>query len=79
MNVKITKGIYQIIKENIAQNDISFLMLILSLFLLPLSINFSTFTFILSIGLKVIQVVFKKDKVFSTKALRQSSIIGVVF
>jgi O-antigen ligase len=79
MNIKMIRSANQIIKEIIAQKDISFLMLILSLFLLPLSINFSTFTFILSIGLKVIQVVFNKDKVFSTKALRQSSIIGVVF
>ncbi len=79
MNVKITKGIYQIIKENIAQNDISFLMLAISLFLLPLSINFSTFTFILSIGLKAVQVIVKKDRFFYSKTLKQSSIIGIVF
>jgi O-antigen ligase len=78
MNNKI-KEIYQIIKESIAQKDISFLMLAISVFLLPLSINFSTFTFILSLGLKGVQVIFKKDRFFNTKTLRQSSIIGAVF
>jgi O-antigen ligase len=78
MNHKI-KEKYQIIKENIAQKDFSFLMLVLSVFLLPFSINFSTFIFILSFGLKVVQVIFKKNRLFNTKALRQSSMIGAVF
>jgi O-antigen ligase len=69
----------QIIKESIAQKDISFLMLAISVFLLPLSINFSTFTFILSLGLKGVQVIFRKERVFNTKTLRQSSMIGAMF
>lgn len=69
----------QILKEVLHKKDFSFLMLMLSMFLLPLTINFSTFTFILSIGLKVVQVIFKKDRFFNSKALKHSSIIGVVF
>lgn len=75
----MTSKAYQIIKESIAQKDISFLMLAISLFLLPLSINFSTFYFLLSLGLKTVQIIFRKDQIFNTKALIQSSMIGVLF
>jgi len=68
-----------ILKEIISKKDISFLVFALSLFLLPLSINLSTFTFILSVVLKLIQVGLKRDKLFQSKALKNSAIIGLIF
>uniref|UniRef100_UPI004049853A O-antigen ligase family protein n=1 Tax=Gelidibacter sp. TaxID=2018083 RepID=UPI004049853A len=68
-----------IIQQLIKQKDISFLMLALTMFLLPLSINLSSFTIILSLVFKIIQIVFLKQSVFKTSALKNSSIIGFVF
>ena len=68
-----------ILKETIHKKDMSFFVFTLSILLLPLSINLSTFTFVLSIALKLIQVALKRDKLFATKALKHSSIIGLCF
>lgn len=68
-----------ILKESIFKKDMSFLALTLTAFFLPLSINLSTFTLILSIVFKLIQVVLKRDKLFATKALKHSAIIGLCF
>lgn len=73
------KGKYQILKQIFKEKDISFLLLILSTFLLPLSINLSTFTFILSLATGLLQVLFTKRKLFKTRALKHSSIIGLIF
>ena len=71
--------LYFELKEIIKQRDFSFLVFIISLFLLPLSINFSTFTLILALGLKVIQVIFTSKKLFASKVLKNSSLLGMVF
>ena len=71
--------IQQTIKDLISQKDFSFLMLALSLLLLPMSINLSTFTFILAIGLKIMQRLILKHKLFASRALGHSSIIGLIF
>lgn len=61
------------------EKDFSFLVFCLSLFFLPLSVNLSSFGIILSICLKLIQVFFFKQKLFSASSLKYSSIIGFVF
>ncbi|WP_223032314.1 O-antigen ligase family protein [Hanstruepera marina] len=73
------KIIRVILKEIISKRDFSFLMFSLSLFLLPISINLSTFTFLASLLLKMVQVLLKRNKLFSTKGLKNSSIVGLVF
>lgn len=70
---------YQLIRQLITEKDASFLVLALSLFLLPMSINLSTFTFILAVGLKLVQTLFLKSRLFRTKALKQSGLIGFLF
>ena len=62
-----------IIKEMVSKKDISFLVFALSIFILPLSINFSTFTFILALALKLLQSIFRKDKLFKTEGLKHSA------
>jgi len=69
----------EILKNTISQKDISFLMFCASVFLLPFSINISTLTFILAIIFKFIQAGLKRNKFFESKALKHSSIIGIVF
>ena len=68
-----------IIKEMGSKKDISFLVFALSIFILPLSINFSTFTFILALALKLLQSIFRKDKLFKTEGLKHSALIGLLF
>ncbi len=68
-----------LIKEAVSKKDFSFLMFTLSLFLLSISINLSTFTFIASLVLKLIQTGLKKQPLFETKALKNAAIIGFVF
>lgn len=69
----------EILRDLLAKRDISFLILVLSIFCLPLSINLSTFTFILAIATKLIQVGLKRDKLFATPGLKHASIIGLCF
>lgn len=66
-------------KELLNKKEYSFLALLTSLFLLPLSINLSTFLFFVAVGFKLIQILFFKESLFSSKALRYSSIIGLIF
>ncbi|MEZ4801586.1 MAG: O-antigen ligase family protein [Gelidibacter sp.] len=68
-----------IFKTLIQEKDISFLLLGLTLFLLPFSINLSTFTLILSLAFKFVQVFVFDFRVFRTKALKASACIGFVF
>ena len=68
-----------IIREVISAKDISFLMLTVSICLLPLSINLSTFTFILAIAFQLVQIILKRNKLFETRALKHSAIIGLLF
>ncbi|TDY13596.1 O-antigen ligase family protein [Meridianimaribacter flavus] len=68
-----------IIKLVVKKGDYSFLALTLSMFLLPLSINLSTFTLIASIVLKIIQSIYHKELKYGSKALKHSVIIGFVF
>ena len=72
-------GLGAILKEIISKKDISFLVFIISLFLLPLSMNFSSLTLIISLVLKSIQVLLKRDVLFATKALKNAAIIGLCF
>jgi hypothetical protein len=65
--------------EIIAKKDVSFLVFLISMFFLPMSVNLSTFTLIVSICLKVIQVVVLKESFFKTRALKVSSAIGLLF
>lgn len=68
-----------ILKSFYLEKDFSFLAIATSLFLLPLSINLSTFALIVGLALKLIQVLFLKQKFFVAKSLRVSSAIGVLF
>ena len=68
-----------ILKETIYKKDMSFLTFTLSILFLPLSINLSTFTLVISIAFKLIQVALKRDKLFASKALKHSAIIGLCF
>ena len=68
-----------ILKETLERRDLSFFVFALSICLLPLSINFSTFTFIIAIAFKLIQFLLKRDQLFATKALKHSAIIGLCF
>ncbi len=67
-----------IIKERFSKKDYSFLCFALCICVLPLSINISTFLFIASLSLKVLQVLFNKDALFATYAVKVSAIIGLV-
>ncbi|RAJ24370.1 O-antigen ligase [Gelidibacter algens] len=75
----ILKPLYSILRSVYFEKDFSFLVLAIGLFLLPLSINLSTFTLIVALGLKLIQVIFLKQKLFVAKSLLTSSVIGVCF
>ena len=68
-----------LLKEIVSQRDISFLVFIISLFLLPLSINLSTFTLIVALFLKVIQVLLKRNKLYVSKTLKNAAIVGLLF
>lgn len=68
-----------ILKSFYLEKDFSFLAIATSLFLLPLSINLSTFALIVGLALKLIQVLFLKQKFFVAKSLRVSSAIGALF
>ncbi len=68
-----------ILKETTSEKDFSFLVFALSICLLPLSINLSTFTFIASVVLKLIQVALKRNALFESKALKNAAIIGLIF
>lgn len=67
-----------LIKNVLKEKEYSFIALIATLFLLPLSINLSTFTLLLALGLKVLQILFFKQKAFALTSLKISAIIGVV-
>lgn len=73
------KSNFKIIKTVALEKDFSFLFLSLSLFLLPWSINLSTFALILALCFKIYQVIFLKQKLFTVKRLKYSSIIGLFF
>jgi O-antigen ligase len=73
------KSILHTVKTIYQAKDFAFLLLSLALFLLPLSINLSTFTLFLTLGLRLIQVFFLKQKLFRVKALKHSSLIGLFF
>lgn len=68
-----------IIKIAFKEKDYSFIALTVSLFLLPLSINLSTFALVVSLGLKVFQVFLFKQKTFQVKILKTSTYIGLGF
>ena len=68
-----------ILKAVYSERDFSFLTLCLALFLLPLSINLSSFALIVSISSKLIQVFLIKQPFFSVSSLKYSSIIGLIF
>ncbi len=75
----ILNPLFNTIKSIYFEKDFSFLVLAFSLFLLPLSINLSTFALIVALGLKLIQLIFLKQKLFVAKSLGISSAIGVFF
>ena len=75
----IFKNQFELLKKLFIQKDISFFLLLATVFLLPLSTNLSTFTFILSLTSKMFQLFFFHNKIFATKALKDSSLIGLVF
>ena len=68
-----------IVKEAFEEKDFSFIALAVSLLLLPLSINLSTFALVASLGLKALQILFFKQKLFKLKSLKVSSVIGLFF
>ncbi len=68
-----------IVKKAFEEKDFSFIALTVSLLLLPLSINLSTFALVASLGLKVFQILFFKQKLFKQKSLKVSSVIGLFF
>lgn len=68
-----------IYKQRIKDKDVSFLALTLSMFLLPYSINLSSLVFLLSIGAKLQQIIFKKDELFINRSLKNVAVIGIVF
>lgn len=68
-----------ILRKAFYKKDFSFLIFSVSMFLLPLSINLGTFTFILASLLNCIQILLKRNKFFATKALKNASIIGLCF
>lgn len=65
------------LKDAFHNKNFSFLSLIVCMFLLPLSINLSSFFLFLGIGLKLVQLLFFKQKLFKVKSLRRSSYIGL--
>ncbi|MGZ0015664.1 O-antigen ligase family protein [Yeosuana sp. AK3] len=68
-----------IIKVAFTEKDYSFIALTVSLFLMPLSINLSTFSLVASLVLKVFQILFFKQKIIKVKSLKVSSITGLFF
>ena len=73
------KSILHTIRTIYLDKDFSFLVLSLALFLLPLSLNLSSFGLFLALGLRLIQVFFLKQKLFRVKSLKYSSKIGLFF
>ncbi|MDU8884642.1 O-antigen ligase family protein [Yeosuana sp. MJ-SS3] len=71
--------LYFNIKIILKQKDISFLAFIISLFLLPNSINLSTFALVTAVTLKIIQAIFFQNKLLKTKALKYSALLGLLF
>lgn len=72
-------NLFKTLKKQYKEKDFSFLVLTLSLFLLPVSINLSTFSLVISIVLKFVQVVFLNHKLYVQKSLKISSYIGLIF
>lgn len=68
-----------IIRSIIGAKDYAFVFLALSLLLLPLSVNLSSFAIIIALGLKLLQCVFLKQKMFHFKILQRSSLVGLFF
>ncbi len=77
--MRISNLYLTVLKPTYQDKDFSFLVLCITLFLLPLSVNLSSFTLIVSIGLKLLQVFFFSHPLFRAKSLMYSSIIGLVF
>ena len=73
------KPLYQEVFKAIKSKNFSFLFLAIVLFLLPLSINFSSIFLLLSILLKLMQVIFFNHKLFANNTLKQSAILGLAF
>ena len=71
--------LYFNIKIILKQKDISFLAFIISLYLLPNSINLSTFALVTAVTLKIIQAIFFQNKLLKTKALKYSALLGLLF
>ncbi|MEM1339438.1 MAG: O-antigen ligase family protein [Bacteroidota bacterium] len=65
------------IHELYRAKDFSFLVLILSFVLLPLSINLSSLALVVAIVLKILQAFFHKESAYPSKALLISSAIGL--
>lgn len=73
------KKLMELLNKLFIQKDLSFILLLVTVFLLPISTNLSTFTLILSFISKMLQIFFFHNKLFATEALKHASIIGLVF
>lgn len=73
------KSINTLFKEIIIDRDISFLFLMLGVFLLPISILLSSYALVFSLLSKFTQVIFTNTKLFKLKILKTASLLGLVF
>lgn len=71
--------VYNTVESTYKEKDFSFLMLNLSLFLLPLSINLSSFSLVISLLLKLVQTIFFQHKFYAKKSLKRSCYISFFF
>tara|TARA_B100001093_G_scaffold409908_1_gene399046 strand:- start:1643 stop:2827 length:1185 start_codon:yes stop_codon:yes gene_type:complete len=70
---------YYMLRHLINEKDFSFIALVLTFFLLPLSINLSSIAFVVAVVLKIYQSTLLQFKLFYSESVRQSSFFALCF
>lgn len=67
------------LRHLVNEKDFSFIALVLTFFLLPLSINLSSIAFVVAVILKIYQSTLLQFKLFYSESVRQSSVFALCF
>lgn len=70
---------YYMLRHLINEKDFSFIALVLTFFLLPLSINLSSIAFVVAVVLKIYQSTLLQFKLFYSESVQQSSVFALCF
>lgn len=70
---------YYMLRHLINEKDFSFIALVLTFFLLPLSINLSSIALVVAVVLKIYQSTLLQFKLFYSESVQQSSVFALCF